>query len=212
MKKDNLSKEPQSPLKNIYFIIAIAILLIAILILLIFNKSSNKLDDSPVLFKQPSETTVARHILVHIPQKEIFMSTLHPAASLYEDVTDYVKVKECFDNLKNILKEKKIELITVRSALKLNKTALKNLAQKALKYEIDENISFDKNTKEYKIFLNYTSNEYKQEIINKLSDDQLVDIILNNPKYILSPTKLNTFIEPKSISFNPLGNLIFCRD
>ena len=60
--------------------------------------------------------------------------------------------------------------------------------------------------------MNYTSNEYKQEIINKLSDDQLVDIILNNPKYILSPTKLNTFIEPKSISFNPLGNLIFCRD
>ena len=28
----------------------------------------------------------------------------------------------------------------------------------------------------------------------------------------MSPTKLNTFIEPKSISFNPLGNLIFCRD
>ena len=165
-----------------------------------------------IIFQQKEENFPAKYILVHIPEKEIFMSTLHPAASLYEDVTDYVKVKECFDNLKNILKEKKIELITVRSALKLNKTALKNLAHKALKYEIDENISFDKNTKEYKIFLNYTSNEYKQEIINKLSDDQLVDIILNNPKYILSPTKLNTFIEPKSISFNPLGNLIFCRD
>ena len=163
-----------------------------------------KIVNRKILFQQKEENYPAKYILVHIPEKEIFMSTLHPAASLYEDVTDYVKVKECFDNLKNILKEKKIELI--------NKTALKNLAQKALKYEIDENISFDKNTKEYKIFLNYTSNEYKKEIINKLSDDQLVDIILNNPKYILSPTKLNTFIEPKSISFNPLGNLIFCRD
>ena len=172
----------------------------------------NKMLNRKIIFQQKEENFPAKYILVHIPEKEIFMSTLHPAASLYEDVTDYVKVKECFDNLKNILKEKKIELITVRSALKLNKTALKNLAQKALKYEIDENISFDKNTKEYKIFLNYTSNEYKQEIINKLSDDQLVDIILNNPKYILSPTKLNTFIEPKLISFNPLGNLIFCRD
>jgi RNA recognition motif-containing protein len=39
-----------------------------------------------------------------------------------------------------------------------------------------------------------------------------VDVVLNNPKYILAPTNLNTFIEPKLISFNPVGNLIFCRD
>ena len=171
-----------------------------------------KIVNRKILFQQKEENYPAKYILVHIPEKEIFMSTLHPAASLYEDVTDYVKVKECFDNLKNILKEKKIELITVRSALKLNKTSLKNLAQEALKYEIDNDFSFDKKSKEYKIFLNYTSKEYKQEIIDKLSDDQLVDVVINNPKYILSPTKLNTFIEPKSISFNPLGNLIFCRD
>ena len=171
-----------------------------------------KMINRKILFQQKEENYPAKYILVHIPEKEIFMSTLHPAASLYEDVTDYVKVKECFDNLKNILKEKKIELITVRSALKLNKTALKNLALETLKCEITDDISFDKKSKEYKIFLNYTSKEYKQEIIDKLSDDQLVDVVINNPKYILSPTKLNTFIEPKSISFNPLGNLIFCRD
>ena len=171
-----------------------------------------KIVNRKILFQQKEENYPAKYILVHIPEKEIFMSTLHPAASLYEDVTDYVKVKECFDNLKNILKEKKIELITVRSALKLNKTALKNLALETLKYEVDSDLSFDKKSKEYKIFLNYTSKEYKQEIIDKLSDDQLVDVVINNPKYILSPTKLNTFIEPKSISFNPLGNLIFCRD
>ena len=66
------------------------------------------------------------------------MSTLHPAASLYEDVTDDVKVKQCFNNLKSILKEKNIELITVRSALKLNKTALKKLASDALIYHYDD--------------------------------------------------------------------------
>ena len=126
--------------------------------------------------------------MIHLPEKEIFISTLHPAASLYEDVTDYNKVKECFDNLKKILKEKNIELITVRSALKLNKTALNRLAFKSLKYEISDDINFNKNSKEYKIFLNYTKDDYKQEIINKLSEDQLVDVVLNNPKYILAPT------------------------
>ena len=180
-----------------------------------FSQSKNqedKLKNRTILFQQPNENSPAKHILIHLPEKEIFISTLHPAASLYEDVTDYNKVKECFDNLKKILKEKNIELITVRSALKLNKTALKRLAFKSLKYEISDDINFNKNSKEYKIFLNYTKDDYKQEIINKLSEDQLVDVVLNNPKYILAPTNLNTFIEPKLISFNPVGNLIFCRD
>ena len=176
------------------------------------EKEEDLLINRTILFQQPNENSPAKHILVHLPEKEIFMSTLHPAASLYEDVTDYIKVKECFDNLKKILKEKNIELITVRSALKLNKTALKKLAFKSLKYEIADNLNINKDSQEYKIFLNYTKNEYKQEIIDKLSDDQLVDIVLTNPKYILSPTNLNTFIEPKSISFDPVGNLIFCRD
>ena len=180
-----------------------------------FSQSKNqedKLKNRTILFQQPNENSPAKHILIHLPEKEIFISTLHPAASLYEDVTDYNKVKECFDNLKKILKEKNIELITVRSALKLNKTALKRLAFKSLKYEISDDINFNKNSKEYKIFLNYTKDDYKQEIINKLSEDQLVDVVLNNPKYILAPTNLNTSIEPKLISFNPVGNLIFCRD
>ena len=75
------------------------------------------------------------------------MPTLHPAASLYEDVTDERKVKECFDNLEKILKEKNIELITVRSALKINRTALRELAFEALKYELEDNINIYKNSK-----------------------------------------------------------------
>ena len=176
------------------------------------NIDKDKLKNMKIKFQQKEENAPAKYILTHIPGEEIFISTLHPAASLYEDVTDHVKVKECFNNLKKILKEKKIELITVRDALKLNKTALKQLAFKSLKYEIAEDINFDKASKEYKTFLKYTKDDYKQEVIDKLSEDQLVDVALNNPKYILQPTKFNTFIEPKIISFNPLGALVFCRD
>ena len=57
----------------------------------------------------------------------------------------------------------------------------------------------------------YLSDKYKNEVLGKLSEDQLVDVVLNNPRNKLSQTEINTFIEPTLISFNPLGNLIFCR-
>jgi flagellar basal body-associated protein FliL len=148
--KDN--KQNSLSIKLVIALLIIIGILIAVIVVLVFfiilkdgnDKDKNtetkseeepKLENRIILFQQPKETDSAKHIIVHIPEKEIFMSTLHPAASLYEAVTDDVKVKQCFNELKSILKEKKIELITVRSALKLNKTALKKLASEALKYE-----------------------------------------------------------------------------
>ena len=167
-----------------------------------------------IKFEQPKETAPAKHIIVHIPEKEIFMSTLHPGASLYEDVTNDIEVKKCFKELKSFLKEKNIELITVRSALKLNKKALKQLASEALTYKyIEENDDKEKfDSKSYTQFLEQIKDEYKNTVLDKLSEDQLVDVVLNNPTYELRPTNSNTFIEPISIKFNPLGNLVFCRD
>ena len=163
---------------------------------------------TPVLFKQFTETSPPKSILVHIPDKEVFMSTLHPAAFLFEDVTDEKEVKKCFDRLFDELRERNIELITVRDALKLNPDSLRKLAFESLNYKIDENYKDYSNDK----FNEYVSDKYKSEVISKLSEDQLIDIVLTNPTYTLKPTNLNTFIEPSSTSFNPLGNLIFCRD
>ena len=208
--------------KRIFLLTNVILIIIGIAFYFVFkpginNNIENNIQKNPlknriIKFQQKEENFPPKYIITHIPGEEIFISTLHPAASLYEDVTDHIKVHECFNNLKKILHEKKIELITVRDALKLNKTSLKDLAFKSLKYEIAEDINFDKESKEYKTFLKYTKDEYKQQVIDKLSEDQLVDVVLNNPKYTLQPTKLNTFIEPKLISFNPLGGLVFCRD
>ena len=208
--------------KRIFLLTNVILIIIGIAFYFVFNPGfinnienniqKNPLKNRIIKFQQKEENFPPKYIITHIPGEEIFISTLHPAASLYEDVTDHIKVHECFNNLKKILHEKKIELITVRDALKLNKTSLKDLAFKSLKYEIAEDINFDKESKEYKTFLKYTKDEYKQQVIDKLSEDQLVDVVLNNPKYTLQPTKLNTFIEPKLISFNPLGGLVFCRD
>ena len=73
----------------------------------------------PIKFAQPSESTPAKTILVHICKMETFICSLNPAASLYEDVTDEDSIRECFNNLKEYLKTKNIKLITVEEALLL---------------------------------------------------------------------------------------------
>ena len=63
------------------------------------SQEENKIE-VPIKFTQPSESTPAKTILVHISKMESFICSLNPAASLYEDVTDEDSIRECFNNLK----------------------------------------------------------------------------------------------------------------
>ena len=169
----------------------------------------------PINYTQPSESTPAKTILVHVPKLEAFISSLNPAASLYEDVTDEEKVYCCFLNLKKYLLTKNIKLITVEEALSLDKNALKNLAESVLKYEIkiDPSINKEEFSEEAKKNFIYNSSEkYKKDVISKLSETQLIKLILTQPTCILKPTNNNTFIETSTLCINALGNLVFCRD
>ena len=122
----------------------------------------------PINYTQPSESTPAKTILVHVPKLEAFISSLNPAASLYEDVTDEEKVYCCFLNLKKYLLTKNIKLITVEEALSLDKNALKNLAESVLKYEIkiDPSINKEEFSEEAKKNFIYNSSEkYKKDMV-----------------------------------------------
>lgn len=164
--------------------------------------------EEEMIFTQESENASAKLILIHKPSKEIFMSMLHPAASLYENVTEDKSVSHCFRNLSQILSNRGINVMTVRECLKLNRSALEQLAMTSLKYElIDPN---DKPQNEQSLY--YLSNDYKQEVISKLWIDQLIDVVLTQPTYMLRYANTNTYVEPVRISFKPLGNLLFCRD
>ena len=169
----------------------------------------------PINYTQPSESTPAKTILVHVPKLEAFVSSLNPAGSLYEDVTDEEKIYTCFLNLKKYLSTKNIQLITVAKALSLDKNALKNLAENALKYEIkiDDTVNKNELSEEAKKNFEYNSSEkYKKDVISKLSETQLIKLILTQPTCILKPTNNNTFIETSTLCINALGNLVFCRD
>ena len=91
----------------------------------------------PIKFAQPSESTPAKAIIVHISKMEAFICSLNPAASLYEDVTDEDEIRKCFMGLKEYLKTKNIQLITVEDALLLesNHDDLMRLARDSLNYE-----------------------------------------------------------------------------
>ena len=185
------------------------------------SQEENKIE-VPIKFTQPSESTPAKTILVHISKMESFICSLNPAASLYEDVTDEDSIRECFNNLKEYLKTKNIKLITVEEVLLLkdNEEDLMRLAKESLNYE-RETVTIDLDEKQespskrkssFEEYCNYSSDEYKENVLKKFSKKHLINVILTRPTMKLKHIETDTYIESTSITFCPLGNLVFCRD
>ena len=181
------------------------------------SQEENKIE-VPIKFTQPSESTPAKTILVHISKMESFICSLNPAASLYEDVTDEDSIRECFNNLKEYLKTKNIKLITVEEVLLLkdNEEDLMRLAKESLNYE-RETVSIDIDEKQespskrkssFEEYCNYSSDEYKENVLKKFSKKHLINVILTRPSMKLKHIDTDTFIESTSITFCPLGNLV----
>ena len=176
----------------------------------------------PVKFAQPSESTPAKTILIHVSKMESFICSLNPAASLFEDVTDEEDIKKCFNELGEYLKTKNIQLITIEDALLLKgkEDNLMKLAKDSLNYEretkIEEEKKEEKENKKRKDSLKqyemHCGDEYKENVLKKFSQKNLMNVILTRPTIKLKHTETDTYIEPSSITFNPLGNIIFCRD
>ena len=175
----------------------------------------------PVKFAQPSESTPAKTIIVHVSKMESFICSLNPAASLYEDVTDEDDIRTCFNELGEYLKTKDIKLITTEEALLLKgkEEELMKLAKDSLNYERETKIEKeekegDKNKrkdslKEYEM---YSSDEYKENVLKKFSKKNIMNVILTRPTIKLKHIDTDTYIESTSITFNPVGNIVFCRD
>ena len=85
-------------------------------------------------FIQLSENTPAEFILIHIPDKDVFISNWHPSSALYEDVTEISSIKYCMKQLTQILNKYNVKVFTVRDCLKLNKNKLQELAFDSLTY------------------------------------------------------------------------------
>ena len=173
----------------------------------------------PIKFTQLSESTPAKTILVHVSKIESFICSLYPAASLYEYVTDEDEIRKCFKSLKDYLKSVGIKLITVEEVLLLkdNSEELMELAKSSLNYEREtqlERIKEEDNKRKspFVDYCKYSSEEYKEKVLKKFTKKNLINIILTRPTMKLKHIETDTFIESTSITFCPLGNLVFCRD
>ena len=172
----------------------------------------------PVKFAQPSESTPAKTIIVHVSKMESFICSLNPAASLYEDVTDEEEIRKCFNELGEYLKTKNIKLITTEDILLLKENELMKLAKDSLNYEretlkLEEEKEDNKKRKDsFKEYENYSSDEYKENVLKKFSKKNLINVILTRPTIKLKHINTDTFIESTSITFEPVGNIVFCRD
>ena len=192
------------------------------------NSLSNEVK-LPIKFRQPSESTPAKIMIVHISKMESFICSLNPAGSLYQDVTDEQDIRKCFTDLEKYLQTKNIKLITVEDALSLDNDSLMKLAEESLNYERETDIieekkklnessdsssnpSPDKRKKSLDEYELNSSDKYKKEVLHKFKKHNLMNVILTRPKITLKFIDTDTYIETSSITFCPLGNLVFCRD
>ena len=154
----------------------------------------------PIKFAQPSESTPAKTIIVHIPKMEVFISSLNPAAFLYEDVTDEEDIKLCFKELGEYLKTKNIRMITVEEALfiKGKEEELKQLAEESLIYqkELEYTKKEEKNEEQRERkelskndFIKYSSDNYRKNVLQKFSKNNLMKVILTRPSLKLNILK-----------------------
>ncbi len=172
------------------------------------TKATNK-----VSFTQHSELYPIDIIITHVPQMENFLSTLHPAGSLFLDVVNYKELINNFNCLREIVKESNLKLLTVKEILQYNRTELEKIAKSYLKYSLTENEAYCQLKSDQKEKIDYyASEQYKEMVLSKLDDDQLFDVVMTNPHYKIKYSKVNTNVEFEDITFNPLGNLLYCRD
>ena len=149
-----------------------------------------------------AEWLQAGDILMHTPGQELFNGVIHPSAGLFEDYFDVDKAADEHRAYIGMLEKNGIRVHTVRSILgEVGLDSLIAIADKVLKYDISSIPDEDSGEVE----------TYRQDVLHKMSRNDLIRCILLQPTVKLSKTDNNTGYEAQYIQ-NPLMNLYFTRD
>ena len=149
-----------------------------------------------------AEWTKAGDILMHTPGLELFNGVIHPKAGLFEDYFNVDKAADEHKGYISMLEKNSIRVHTVSGILnEVGIDTLRTLAGAVLIYDIsaipDENQTASEN--------------YRQEVLSKMSRQDLIRCIMLQPTVKLSKTDNNTGYEAQYTQ-NPLMNLYFTRD
>ena len=170
-------------------------------ILAICGAKTQAQDAAGMVYPQ-AEWTKAGDILMHTPGQELFNGVIHPSAGLFEDYFDVDKAAEEHRGYIEMLSKNGIRVHTVTGILsEVGIDSLRSLAADVLVYDISNIPDEDADKTE----------TYRQEVISKMSRNDLIRCILLQPTVKLSRTDNNTGYEAQYIQ-NPLMNLYFTRD
>lgn len=149
-----------------------------------------------------AEWSRATDILMHTPGQELFCGVIHPSAGLFEDYFDVDKAAEEHQGYMAMLRKNGIRVHTVMGILQeVGMDSLRALASDVLAYDIS---SIPDESSE-------ATEAYRQDVLSKMSRNDLIRCILLQPTVKLSKTDNNTGYEATYIQ-NPLMNLYFTRD
>jgi arginine deiminase len=149
-----------------------------------------------------AEWTKAGDILMHTPGLELFNGVIHPKAGLFEDYFNVDKAADEHKGYISMLEKNSIRVHTVSGILnEVGIDTLQILAANVLVYDVSAISGESKQATE----------DYRQEILSKMSRQDLIRCILLQPTVKLSKTDNNTGYEAQYIQ-NPLMNLYFTRD
>ncbi len=158
-------------------------------------------ESSDMVYPQ-AEWGKAGDILMHTPGQELFNGVIHPTAGLFENYFDVDKAAEEHAEYIKMLEENGIRVHRVSDILsEVGIDSLRALAASVLVYDIS---SIENESAE-------ATEEYRQDVLSKMSRADLIRCILLQPVVKLSRTDNNTGYEAQYIQ-NPLMNLYFTRD
>jgi len=149
-----------------------------------------------------AEWCKAAHILMHTPAEELFNGVIHPSAGLFENYFDLDKAADEHRGYIRMLENNGIKVYTVLDVLNnVDIEELRALAADVLKYDVSKLSSEEQEEQE----------EYRQEVLKKMSRSDLIRCIILQPTVKLVKTDSNTGYQAEYIQ-NPLMNLYFTRD
>mmetsp|Transcript_8912 Transcript_8912/g.15445 ORF Transcript_8912/g.15445 Transcript_8912/m.15445 type:complete len:486 (+) Transcript_8912:82-1539(+) len=165
---------------------------------------------------QASENEIAEVVIVCEPeQASLMMGGLHPRGSLYERPINIDTAKAQHAEFRTQLRAHGLRVLTVREVLAFNveenfsaRVQLEDLVFSLITYDITPGHKMEEFAADDRPYL---SDDYKREVIEKMSVSQLVDTVMTNPTVHLTPSYRDTGLTA-TYTFEPLSNLVYTRD
>lgn len=167
-----------------------------------FGSATAQAQEEEKMVYPQAEWSKAGDILMHMPGQELFNGVIHPSAGLFENYFDVDKAADEHRGYIEMLEKNGIRVHTVTDILQeVGIDSLRALASNVLIYDISSIPDEDATAME----------NYRQDVLQKMSRNDLIRCILLQPTVKLSRTDNNTGYEAQYIQ-NPLMNLYFTRD